>query len=414
MEENKKMRIMTIFIMIACVLILAISNFILDKVHEFENAKLRFQIIEDNLNSVQESLEKTKNRAIEDFYFIETLTKQYGQTLELVNAKLLDVENFLSELENSEKSEMRTIYDEAKEKLNEAIHLSLEVNVGSILSRRDQIITNTNNTCGSEEVVLEIVREALDSWDYDKLDISDAYNKYNELYEFATSIRESTQKMADDIKPSIDNVRNQRMSLQIGGYQRRLREFQNIIEEYEHIEAVRQALLEKLNSFLISENTDMSKPIGFTEEELHYLLESIGFVRERNPEIIDVLPSVMVETVKEYPVNELFSIAVMSFETGYFRSYLAMEKFNYGGLLGADGKGLTYASMEEGLAVAIQCLYKNLKGSNTIFEINETYCAPTDLNGDGKIEGIKELFHWSTQVMSIMERYKNAALKEPS
>lgn len=413
MEKNNKGR-KTIFVIIAIITILAILNFTWYQIREFKKAKLQFQNVIDNLSSVQENLENAQSKATEDFYVSEDLIEQYTQTLESAKAKLLDVENFLNELANCEKAEMRTIYENAKTKMNEVRKLLSEVDVDSVLLTREQIISNISDTCDREEAVLKAVQQTLDAWVYDKLDISDAYSKYNEMCELSTSIRESTQKTADDMQPKIDNVCIQSVLGQIEEYEGRLREFQDIIEEYEYAEKLKQTLLEKINSIVISQNVDMSKPIAFTEEELRYLLESIGIVQQRNPEIIDVLPRVMVEAMKDYPVNELFSIAVMSFETGYFRSPLAINNFNYGGMMGANGKGLKFDNMEDGLAAAIKCLHKNLKGSNTIFEVNQSYCAPTDLNGDGKIEGNAELYNWSYQVMSIMTRYKNAVLKELS
>lgn len=411
MEKTKKRRNIIIFAIITIVITLAILSFAWYQIHEFKKAKLQLQNIEDNLNVVQENLENAQNKAMEGFDFTENLIEQNTQELESAKAKLLDVKKFLSELENCEKSEMRIIYEAAKDKMQEASQLLLKVNVASILLAREQAISNVSDTCDREEEKLTIVQEMLDDWNYDKLDIGDTYNRYNEMCELIASIRESTQKTAVDMQSKINNVYPQKVLRQIEEYESRLCEFQDIIEEYERTEKAKQTLLEKINSLVISQNIDMSKPIGFTEEELRYLLERIGLVQQRNPEIIDVLPRVMVEAIKDYPVNELFSIAVMSLETGYFRSDLAVKNFNYGGMMGTHGKALTFDNMEEGLIAAIRCLYRNLKGSNTIFEVNQSYCSPTDLNGDGKIEGNAERYQWSYQVMSIMTRYKNAVLK---
>ncbi len=399
---------MTAFVIIAIAIIWANSNFTGYEI----KAKRELQNIEDNLNSVQKNLENAESKAIEDFYFTDNLIDQYTQTLELAKTKLSDVENLLSELENCEKSEMRVIYEIARDKMDEVSQLLLEVDVDYMLLTRDNSISNVSDTCDREEAELAVVQKALENWGYDKQDIGEAYNRYEEMCELIASIRESTQKTVTDMQPRIDSVCTQRGVIQTKACESRLNEFQDFIEEYECMEEVKFALLQKINSLAISQNLDMSKPVGFTEEEIRYLLESIGIVRKRNPEIIDILPRVMIETMEEYPVNELFSIAVMSLETGYFRSNLAVKNFNYGGMMGANGKGLKFDNMEEGLIAAIKCLHKNLKGDNTIFEVNQSYCSPSDLNGDGEIVGNEELYHWSYQVMSIMNRYKNSILEE--
>lgn len=413
MEDNKKRRNEIISAIIAIIIIGALVSFGRYQICEFKKAKSQLQNMKDNLNYVQQDLHNAKNKAMREFYRIDNLIEQYTQTLELANQKLLKVDDCLSQLENCEESEMRSIYEVAKEQKDEARQLVLQVNVVFILSTRDYIVSEVSDTCEREKTVLATVQKTLNEWEYDKLDISDAYNRYNEVSMTITFLYGSTQKTAADIQSKISKLCIQRVLRQIEKDESRLCEFRDIIERYENREEVKQSLLQKINDLEAFRNSDMGKPIGFTEEELRYLLRSVGIVQQRNPEIIDILPRVMVETVKEYPVNELFSIAVMSFETGYFKSKLAIKNFNYGGMMGSE-KALTFDNMKDGLKAAIRCVHQNLKGSNTIFEVNRSYCSPTDLNDDGKIEGNEELYHWSYQVMSIMTTYKKAILKELS
>lgn len=243
MEKTKKRRNIIIFAIITIVITLAILSFAWYQIHEFKKAKLQLQNIEDNLNVVQENLENAQNKAMEGFDFTENLIEQNTQELESAKAKLLDVKKFLSELENCEKSEMRIIYEAAKDKMQEASQLLLKVNVASILLAREQAISNVSDTCDREEEKLTIVQEMLDDWNYDKLDIGDTYNRYNEMCELIASIRESTQKTAVDMQSKINNVYPQKVLRQIEEYESRLCEFQDIIEEYERTEKAKQSKL---------------------------------------------------------------------------------------------------------------------------------------------------------------------------
>lgn len=171
-------------------------------------------------------------------------------------------------------------------------------------------------------------------------------------------------------------------------------EISDKIDDYQErvdFENMKRSLKEKLSTVKISSRADISQVIGLTEEEIRYLLECSGLIED--PEIIETLPRVMVETVKEYPVNELWSIAVMASETGHFTSNLALNSFNYGGMMDAEG-AMSFDSMEEGLYRAIRCLYLNMedKPKKTIAEVNKSYC-PDSIPG------------WTNLVMDVLSLY---------
>jgi len=175
----------------------------------------------------------------------------------------------------------------------------------------------------------------------------------------------------------------------------RLKEYQEMI----------QAIHEK-SSIEISSQTDMSKPVGFTKEELQYLLQNVknsqgDFVIE-DRSFAEELAKAIAQGVEEYPVNEFCVLGIMSFETGYFTSWLAENHYNYGGLLKSDGTGFKFESVEEGVIATVKCIHSNLKGNNTIYDINKSYCSPID--GDE--------FGWAKNVLIILKTYTSFGIRE--
>lgn len=167
---------------------------------------------------------------------------------------------------------------------------------------------------------------------------------------------------------------------------------QSKLDEYE---TMLRSLRKKINEVKATTTADMSKPIGFTTQELRYILQNSGLIEEE--EVIETLSEVITSEVKRYPVNELLVISVMSLESQYFTSSMARNHNNFSGMLKKGGKPLHFSSMREGMKRGVKCLYKNLKGKNTIYDINKTYCEP--------VEG--EKYGWSKLVLKIMKRYKS-------
>ncbi len=173
-------------------------------------------------------------------------------------------------------------------------------------------------------------------------------------------------------------------------------------EKVDSDSSVEESLRKKLPSY-ISDEMDMSNSLGLTKEEMRYLLEKSGLVD--NQELIDKLSCVMADTVSQYEVNELFALSVMSLESGYFSSYLAVNYHNYGGMLNSDGSAMRFDSMQEGLKEAIICQYNNLKDGGNIYDVNDTYCPPNAEGNTGDYE-------WSTLVLSIMQMYASALYED--
>ena len=147
-----------------------------------------------------------------------------------------------------------------------------------------------------------------------------------------------------------------------------------------------------------SKTMDMSIPIGFTEEEFTYLLvnarRSNGKLIIPDAELAKALAKGITEVASEKPINELFSLSIMSLETGWFKHFANTN--NFGGLKGSKG-WLSFSTQEEGIIKTAECQHKNLKGNNTAREVGASYAPPSDGNS-----------RWVGDVLSIMKTYMQA------
>lgn len=194
-------------------------------------------------------------------------------------------------------------------------------------------------------------------------------------------------------------------------------DYDAINESFEQYKQMIQSIMEKMEAIKISSSTDMSQTFGFTEEEFIYILKNVrgkrGNLIIEDSIMAENVAKGIIEAVVEYPVNEIFAVSVMSFESGYFTSKLVVEYNNFGGMQkSAEDGAYHFETSEEGIRKAVKCIHSNLKGNNTANEVNETYCAPhivTDENGepiinkDGEIE--KDVYYWARNVLSIMKSY---------
>lgn len=184
-------------------------------------------------------------------------------------------------------------------------------------------------------------------------------------------------------------------------------DFKDIREQYKFYEEKLNeyvVMIQKIHSIQISEKMDVSEPLGLTVGEIEYLLNNTkrknGELFIEDKKLVEEIALVITSTVEKYPVNEIFVLSVMAFETGHFSSNYVVNYNNFAGML-INGKPLKFDSREEGLEAAVMCLYKNLKGSNTVHEVNLTYCEPI---GDN-------IYGWSENVLSIMHTYVSGIKK---
>lgn len=173
-----------------------------------------------------------------------------------------------------------------------------------------------------------------------------------------------------------------------------------------------QSIANKMSTIKITNSTNMSQTFDFTVEELSYILRNAkgtnGKLIIEDWELAEIMAKTVVETVEEYPVNELFAISVMSFETGYFTSKLVRVYNNFGGVKDpTTGDYSHFHTLEEGITATVKCLNSNLKGSKTAKAVNASYCAPiieVDENG----EEVEHVYGWAENVLSIMMSYARA------
>ena len=160
---------------------------------------------------------------------------------------------------------------------------------------------------------------------------------------------------------------------------------------------------EKIKNFTVDNTMDMSKTVGFSKSEFKQVLYKL---KDNNEEMLipENLINKLVEGVVGKDVNEVFAIAVMANETGWFTSNLAKDYNNFGGMLRSAGNPYKFSTKEEGITATVDCIKSNMSHGSTVFEINRTYCEPEDKNGDGRIEGDSERYGWSYKVLSIMKQ----------
>lgn len=185
-----------------------------------------------------------------------------------------------------------------------------------------------------------------------------------------------------------------------------------LFDEQQKLQNTKESLKEKLALVKISTKTDLSKPIGFTEDEIRYFLiciNELNALKRQNiqipEEVIELLPRIIVEYVKDHPMNEFFVISVMGWESGHCNSDYAKKRNNFFGMK-SRGEGMYFNSVREGLEEGVQCVYNHLEGKKTIHQVNDTY-RPYQ---EGKEEKDYERYAWSEGVMSVMWLYKGVEI----
>lgn len=157
--------------------------------------------------------------------------------------------------------------------------------------------------------------------------------------------------------------------------------------------------MEKLESMDdITNKMDVSKTLGLTSDELYQILLNAksdnGTLLVPDGMARDIADGV-VETVQEYPINEVFAVAVMALETGHFRSNACEKLNNFGGLTSSNGL-MSFDSDLDGVKAAVKCIYKNMQRNGcTASQINKTY---------------SESNTWDVKVLSVMRDYSSTRI----
>lgn len=265
------------------------------------------------------------------------------------------------------------------------------------------LTANSSSVTLEETERMKEIEEKLDTAKTLTAQISLTYSEENE------DIEKQISELLEDVGGELEQYSTYREAFQ--------EDYDAIKEEFERYRQILQSIMEKMEAIQISNSTDMSQTFGFTEEEFIYILKNVrgkrGNLLIEDTAMAESVAKGIIEAMDEYPVNEIFAVSVMSFESGYFTSKLVVKYNNFGGMQNsAEGVAYHFETPEEGIRAAVKCIHSNLKGNNTANEVNETYCAPhivTDENGepiineDGQPE--KDVYYWARNVLSIMKSY---------
>lgn len=175
------------------------------------------------------------------------------------------------------------------------------------------------------------------------------------------------------------------------------------VSQAEITENLKQSIKAKMANLSITQSSNLSEVIGFTEEELTFALKNAKkngtlVIQHNEPEkMAEALGAVIAKKANEYQVNELCILGIMSVETGWFnpqKSTYLRKYNNFGGMKTKKGTAINYETWEEGIEANIKCIGANMKGNNTAKEIGSTYCPGSST--------------WPKQIISAMKTYKKA------
>lgn len=220
------------------------------------------------------------------------------------------------------------------------------------------------------------------------------------LNEISVTYTEENVQYRDEVETLLETVKSQ-----IKVYPEELSPFLNMyyhkkVELY-HYDAMMESIFKKMDNMQVSTHMDLSKTLGFTEEELTYLLLNLkrpdGKVITDDKDLAICIAEGIVSTTKDNPVNELFVLSVMSYESYYFENEGARKANNFSGMMDG-GRLLQCENVINGAQKSVECIYNNMKRGNTACDINESYCKP--LND----------YQWAKKVISIMSTYQSTEI----
>ncbi len=336
------------------------------------------------LSTIEADVQAQKKEADVKIVEVKKVATEQKEQLKDANDKIEKTKSKVNELTEATDNVVATCED-TKKQLKETKEV-LEDIKSECASADEKHLTMAEETVKTKFKAKRKIQESEALLETVSISHDEVSEKHEAVKEEVKELEEKTEKDIPDTQELINTVQSDCET----AYQ----EYTELEMKVQDFEETLNGLREKMD-FQISGGMDVSKPLGLTEEEVRLLLQITGLIQ--NESVVEVLPKVLVETVKEYPVNEIFFLGVMCTETGYCTSNLAVYKNNFGGMM-YRGKGMSFSSVEEGLSRAIKCLHDNLKGSNTIHEVNSTYCQSAP---DG-------MYSWSTQVLSIMKRFQEA------
>lgn len=159
-----------------------------------------------------------------------------------------------------------------------------------------------------------------------------------------------------------------------------------------------ESIQAKLGIFSINKEMEMRERIGFTVNEVKYILTHLQ-VPKRNEMLVEddsraeKMALSMIVAMREHEVNELVVISIMIHETGWMRGNPeAIANNNFGGLK-KHGELLSYASVETGIDKYVLTISNNL--GEGFLETANSYCRETAEHNQ----------QWADSVYTILEKH---------
>lgn len=126
------------------------------------------------------------------------------------------------------------------------------------------------------------------------------------------------------------------------------------------------------------------------------------------------LAETIIQCEKEYGINALFLLGIISQESGYGTSYLARSYNNLMGILKANGSPMYFDSQQECVEYMAKVLDREYltKGgdyyssSNSIYSINKYYCVKRNSQGV-----LVPDYSWSDYIIQIANNYKKIKIE---
>lgn len=181
---------------------------------------------------------------------------------------------------------------------------------------------------------------------------------------------ENKSEIISRLREQLNECEELENSIFCTSYQLEIRKMQEKLSAIESIEG-------KLAGYAITSEMDLSQVIGLSKAEIEYILLSLqtenGEHLTEDMSLAEELASAISEGAEIYGVNELFSISVMVWETGWLTSGLVQQN-NFGGLRVDETGYLAYDNPKEGMIKVVSSIKGNMNGNNSAKELSEKYC----------------------------------------
>lgn len=156
-----------------------------------------------------------------------------------------------------------------------------------------------------------------------------------------------------------------------------------------------RSIQSKIRMFPINSETNMRETVGFTVSEMKYILTHIEAPKYREMLVADEeraerMALSMIVSMRKYQVNELVTISIMAWETGWLRGNPeAVANNNFGGLT-KDGVLLSYDNVEIGIDKYLSTISNNLRENFRLTA--DFYCRQAPEKNQQWADGVYDIF----------------------